>query len=140
MFLYSPDGSTNLVSIRDVVFTSLHTTGGVWFSAGSTEGSWIIENCAINRASVSPAVMDLGSGSVGQTFVLVNVCHANPPTAGLLAGTGVPVEAIGYTNVTAGYSTSAVRYPFYAVNAGTLWQQGTFSARPSASTYGETFY
>jgi hypothetical protein len=146
-----PNGtSSSPVSFRDINFVS-NTGNGYgypvnWISIGTPYNNWTFDNVTNSSLFVSghAPVMNLGSGNYGQGFTLIDCSQANPPSTGIVAASGVPVVAVNYQDTSrTGLGPSGTNnniYPFYAINAGVLFQQGVASARPAAAKYGEMFY
>jgi len=142
-FIVCPAGQVKPVSFRDCQFASYTglsaTYPAAWISIGTSYGGWVFENVwNVSVLQSTPPVINLGAGhgSYGQGFTLIGCGQNNPPSAGIVPGTSVPVVAINYIDTTSG----RVPYPLYAINAGVLYQQGVIASRPAATTYGEGFY
>jgi len=147
-FIVCPSGSGHPVSFRDCEwkgYSNAAYTNLPWITTGTSYGNWVFENILclypLHAPSASPTMaLGISGGTYNACCTLINVSQPNPPAAGIVSGTHTQVIAVSYQDTTSGSGTLAVLYPFYAVNAGVLYQQGTFAARPAAGTYGELFY
>lgn len=139
-FLVSPSAAASQpVSFRDCRFSGWTGTGynAAWVSIGSSRTNWTFDNVRYAAGSPpTPPVMNLGSGNNGASYSLSNIVVPAPPSTGIVPPSGVPVVVVNYVDTTSGRTV----YPFYAVNAGVLFQQGLAASKPSASTYGELLY
>jgi hypothetical protein len=130
------------VSVRDVQFSG-YVSGGftnlAWiYLWGAQEGVWIFENCQLVSGL---SIINLGETSYGTyspSFTLINVSQYNPPSAGIVPGTGVQVIAVNYKDMTGyglpyGTQYFGTLYPLYCINAGVLYQQGTFAGRTDST-------
>jgi hypothetical protein len=142
-FAVIPAGATPVpVSFRDCEFGGYTGTGynPAWISVGTAYGSFIFENMKyFGNAPPTPPVIDLGSANYHAGFTLLNITQPNPPSSGIVPGSGgTPVVCLNYIDTTSGAGPLSTQYPVYAIGASMLYQQGT--TRPAASTYGEMFF
>lgn len=147
-FILGPANASPVpVSFRDCKFAGFTHAGYAnlpWISIGTSYGNWDLDNLTYSLpagTASTPPTIDLGSANYHACFSLKNISQPNPPTSGIVPGSGgVAVMVQNYQDTTPGVGPNAVLYPFYAVGAGVLFQKDTAANRANYQGLGETFF